>query len=65
MSLPIENTLEDSTEDCNTCKGTGIIDIGDCEDGVQDECPECKGTGKVDYDCDEFIPERDAFMPGD
>lgn len=51
--------------DCQSCHGTGIIDIGDCEDGVQDDCPECGGDGKRDYDVDEFIPERDAFIPGD
>lgn len=52
-------------QDCKTCKGTGTIDIGDCEDGVTAECPACDGTGQVDYDLDEFIPARDAFMPGD
>lgn len=51
--------------ECRTCRGTGTITIGDCEDGVQDECPACGGDGQIDYDADEFIPERDAFMPGD
>lgn len=56
--------LRDMTE-CKSCHGTGVIDIGDCENGVQDSCPECGGGGEIDYDMDVFIPERDAFMPGD
>lgn len=51
--------------DCQSCRGTGAIDIGDCEDGVIDICPECGGTGEVDYSADVFDPKRDAFQVGD
>lgn len=35
---------------CNSCKGTGQYDVGDCEDGVVEICPECDGTGGYDED---------------
>lgn len=37
----------ETTSECVDCKGTGVIDIGDCEDGVQDECPVCLGVGRI------------------
>jgi DnaJ-class molecular chaperone len=49
---------------CDSCKGSGSIDIGDPEDGVTDVCFVCDGTGKQ-LQGDEFIPERDAFTPND
>lgn len=52
-------------EDCKTCGGSGVIDIGDCEDGVWDTCPACDGEGIVDYEAEEFIPARDAWRAGD
>lgn len=58
-----ERNLENEP-DCQSCGGSGQIDIGDCEDGVTDECPACHGTGKEPQG-DKFIPERDAFTPGD
>jgi len=33
---------------CPSCEGLGCIDIGDCEDGVQDVCLECEGKGEVE-----------------
>lgn len=51
--------------ECRGCHGLGVIDIGDCEDGVQIECPACNGDGEIEIDVDEFIPARDAFMAGD
>lgn len=42
---------EDENEgrgECDSCKGTGVIDVGDCEDGVEEECPTCMGEGFVD-----------------
>jgi DnaJ-class molecular chaperone len=57
---------KDIRPDCDSCGGSGSIDIGDCEDGVTDTCPACDGTGKGPEDgIDEFVPERDAFTPND
>lgn len=52
-------------EECQSCHGAGTIDIGDCEDGVTVECQACEGTGQGTNELDEFIPARDAFVPGD
>lgn len=41
-----DDKLDADAPACETCGGTGTIDIGDCEDGVTDECPACNGTGK-------------------
>ena len=35
-------------EECPSCKGSGQIDIGDCEDGVTGNCPQCCGTGIIE-----------------
>lgn len=55
---------------CQSCDGNGGYDAStDCE--VYDDwhaCEECEGRGYVELGAnekDEFIPERDAFMPGD
>jgi hypothetical protein len=57
---------KDTRPDCDSCGGSGSIDIGDCEDGVTDTCPACNGMGKgPEEGVDEFVPERDAFMPND
>lgn len=57
-------------EECQGCGGNGGYDAStDCE--VYDDwhnCEECEGRGHVElgfYEKDEFIPKRDAFMPGD
>jgi hypothetical protein len=31
---------------CESCAGSGVIDVGDCENGVWDECPSCEGSGE-------------------
>lgn len=33
---------------CPSCQGTGVWDIGDCEDGVWATCEECDGLGEID-----------------
>lgn len=33
---------------CQSCGGVGLIDVGDCEDGVEEMCPECNGEGLVE-----------------
>lgn len=37
--------------ECPSCRGSGCIDIGDCEDGVIDVCPQCDGEGEILEDC--------------
>jgi DnaJ-class molecular chaperone len=57
---------KDTRPDCDSCAGTGNLDIGDCEDGVTDTCPACNGTGKgPEEGINEFVPKRDAFTPND
>lgn len=47
----LDNQLEmfDNIEVCESCKGCGVIDLGDCEDGVWETCPECCGDGVIEY----------------
>lgn len=40
--------VEEPRIECESCGGIGVIDIGDCEDGVWDECPRCNGKGVED-----------------
>lgn len=57
-------------EACRGCNGNGGYDASNnCEEYDDwQQCEECEGRGYVElgfYEADEFIPERDAFMPGD
>lgn len=57
-------------EICQSCGGNGGYDASrDCEEYDDwQNCEECEGRGYVEagfYETDEFIPKRDAFMPGD
>lgn len=45
MNEPIE--LEELIS-CEGCGGLGVIDMGDCEEGVWDTCPECAGEGVIE-----------------
>lgn len=63
-----EETIEQ--EICQGCSGNGGYDASrDCEEYDDwQNCEECNGRGEVElgfYETDEFIPKRDAFMPGD
>lgn len=42
--------LDDETELCHSCYGSGTRDIGDIENGVWDTCPDCEGTGRITND---------------
>ena len=57
--------IDERMVECPACAGLGVIDIGDCEDGIQDECPRCEGRGEEEADVDIFDPKRDAFQAGD
>ena len=59
-------------ESCDSCGGMGGYDASrDCEEYDDwHECPECEGRGYVEVGAndarkDSFVPERDAFQPGD
>lgn len=43
-----EACRKDERPACESCKGAGQYDVGDCEDGVVEVCPECDGTGGYD-----------------
>jgi hypothetical protein len=34
--------------ECPGCLGSGVIEIGDVEDGVLEDCPACDGTGEME-----------------
>lgn len=42
--------IETQKAECESCGGVGVIDIGDCEDGVWEECPQCGGVGYEDLE---------------
>jgi len=57
-------------EMCMGCGGEGGYDASrNCEEYDDwHNCEECEGRGYVEvgfYEKDEFVPKRDAFMPGD
>lgn len=60
----VNNEWDNNLEMCQSCQGSGVYTIGDCEDGVDEECPECAGSGEVSSG-DRFDPKRDAWTIND
>ena len=40
---------QDEGEECPSCHGSGVYDVGDPEDGILATCLECDGIGFI-YD---------------
>lgn len=55
----------EALETCESCAGTGAIDVGDCEEGIWEACPECEGQGIIQRDLETFVPARDAYTAND